>query len=106
MVSSGLESAPGEKPLNNWGGGRPTNKPQVKRFHALLRGIFLTQGSNPHLLSLWHWQAGSSSLAPPGKPQTVWETVNNEIFHKYSTLSTDAVAGAGAGMSLNPEKFL
>ena len=30
--------------------------------HALLRGIFLTQGSNPHLLSLLHWQAYSSPL--------------------------------------------
>ena len=32
------------------------------------RGIFLTHGSNPHLLCLLHWQAGSSPLAPPGKP--------------------------------------
>ena len=35
--------------------------------HALLQGIFPTQGSNPHLLCPLHWQAGSS-LAPPGKP--------------------------------------
>ena len=35
---------------------------------ALLQGIFLTQGSNPHLLHLLHWQVGSLSLAPPGKP--------------------------------------
>ena len=34
--------------------------------HALLQGIFLTQGSNPHLLSLLHWQW--SSLPLPGKP--------------------------------------
>ena len=33
--------------------------------HALLQGMFLTQGSNLHLL---HWQAGSLPLAPPGKP--------------------------------------
>ena len=33
--------------------------------HFLLQGIFLTQGSNPHLLSLLLWQ-GSSPLAPPG----------------------------------------
>ena len=31
-------------------------------------GIFLTQGLNPHLLCLLHWQAGSLPLAPPGKP--------------------------------------
>ena len=33
---------------------------------ALLQGIFLTQGLNPSLLPLLHWQAGSSSLVPPG----------------------------------------
>ncbi|XP_025119871.2 prostaglandin F synthase 1 isoform X1 [Bubalus bubalis] len=33
--------------------------------HALLQGIFLTQGSNLHLS---HWQGGSLQLAPPGKP--------------------------------------
>ena len=27
--------------------------------HFLLQGIFLTQGSNPHVLSLLHWQAAS-----------------------------------------------
>ena len=31
------------------------------------RGIFLTQGLNPHILSLLHWQAVSLPLAPPGK---------------------------------------
>ena len=36
--------------------------------HALLQGIFLTQGSNPSLLYLLHWQAGSLPLIPPGKP--------------------------------------
>ena len=34
--------------------------------HALLQGIFLIQGSNPHLLPLLHWQVGSLPLAPPG----------------------------------------
>ena len=38
--------------------------------HALLQGIFLTQGLNPSLLRLRHWQAGSLPLAPPGKPAT------------------------------------
>ena len=37
--------------------------------HALLQGIFLIQGLNPHLLSLLHCQACSLTLAPPGKPQ-------------------------------------
>ena len=36
--------------------------------HALLQGIFLTQGWNLYLLCLLHWQAGSLPLEPPGKP--------------------------------------
>ena len=36
--------------------------------HALLQGIFPTQASNPGVLRLLHWQVGSLSLAPPGKP--------------------------------------
>ena len=36
--------------------------------HALLRGIFLTQGLNRSLLPILHWQVGSLPLAPPGKP--------------------------------------
>ena len=36
-------------------------------YHALLKGIFSTQESNPHLL---HWQASSLPLASPGKPSS------------------------------------
>ena len=32
---------------------------------ALLQEIFPTQGLNPHLLGLLHWQVGSVPLAPP-----------------------------------------
>ena len=35
--------------------------------HALLQGIFLSQGSNPYLLRPLHWQAGSLPLLPPAK---------------------------------------
>ena len=31
-------------------------------YHFLLQGIFPTQGSNPHLLHLLHWQVGSLPL--------------------------------------------
>ena len=34
----------------------------------LLHGIFLNQRLNLHLLHLLHWQAGSSSAEPQGKP--------------------------------------
>ena len=37
--------------------------------HALLQGIFPTQGSNPCLLCLLHWQESSLPLVPPGKPK-------------------------------------
>ena len=36
--------------------------------HTLLQGILTTQESNPCLLCLLHWQAGSLPLAPPGEP--------------------------------------
>ena len=36
--------------------------------HFLLQGIFPTQESNPSLLCLLHWQAGSLPLVPSGKP--------------------------------------
>ena len=36
--------------------------------HALLQGIFPTQGLNPSIFCLLHWQADSLPLAPPGKP--------------------------------------
>ena len=42
-------------------------------YHALLQGIFLTQGSNPRLLYLLHWQVGSLPLVPPGKPWMVYK---------------------------------
>ena len=47
--------------------------------HALLQGIFLTQGSNSHLLHLLHWQAGSLPLAPPGKPHIAVLTTDTPL---------------------------
>ena len=40
------------------------------------RGTFPTQGSNPCLLGLLHWQAGSFPLAPPGKPESILQKTN------------------------------
>ena len=37
--------------------------------YLLFQGIFLTQGSNPHLLCLLHWQADSLSLSQLGISQ-------------------------------------
>ena len=36
--------------------------------HGFFQGIFPTQGSNPHLLCLLHWQASYLPLVPTGKP--------------------------------------
>ena len=48
--------------------------------HFLLQGIFLTQGSNPHLLHLLHWQADSLHWG-------IWKVIN---FHPryYNFMST------------------
>ena len=51
--------------------------------HALLKGIFPTQGLNPCLLCLLHWQVGSLPLAPPGKLD---EWINNMIYSKDGIL--------------------
>ena len=47
--------------------------------HALLQGIFLTQGSNLHLLSLLHWQDGS--LPPGGLLKIYIRQLNIEKYH-------------------------
>src|SRR5574337_32067 len=44
--------------------------------HFLLQGIFLTQGSNLHLLHLLHWQVDSSPLAPLGKTSPGMQPMN------------------------------
>ena len=46
----------------------PPSRDTKEGCHALLPGIFPTQESNPPLLHLLHWQAGSLPVAPPGKP--------------------------------------
>ena len=42
-------------------------KNTVLGIHFLLHGIFLAQGSNPHLLCLLHWQADSLWLGNLGR---------------------------------------
>ena len=49
--------------------------------HALLQGIFLTQGLNLRLLCLLHWQVDSLPRAPPRKTKDVVKTAQ-----KYSTI--------------------
>ena len=49
--------------------------------HFLFQGIFPTQGSNPHLLCLLHWQANSLPLVTPGKPP---KRVQMNLFTKQN----------------------
>ena len=56
-------------PISSVHGDSPGKKTGVG-YHALLQGIVQTQGSNPSLLVLLHWQADSLPLAPSGKPLT------------------------------------
>ena len=48
--------------------------------HCLLQGIFLTQGLNLLLLCLLYLQAGSLSLAPPGKPDALYTLKKKNPF--------------------------
>ena len=57
LVSSVHGISPGNFPKNTGLG-----------FHFLLQGIFLTQGSNPHLLHLPHWHTDSLLLCHLGSP--------------------------------------
>ena len=59
--------------------------------HALLQGIFLTQGLILHLLCLLHWQVGSLPLVSPGKPKG--------LEHR---LKFQAYRGTRAGFSAPP----
>ena len=71
---------PGDSPGKNTGVG----------CHFLLQGIFPTQGSNPHLLSLLQWQTDSLLLEPPGKHNSMVISIFTEslISHRNATIIT------------------
>ena len=58
--------------------------------HALLQGIFPTQGSNLHLLRLLHRQAGTLPLVPPGKPLKTSFNLNYSLRALSSNIVTRA----------------
>ena len=70
-----------------------------KGCHFLLQGIFPTQGSNPHLLCLLHWQVDSLWLAPPGKSFFIWVP---GFLHNISEASAEdfSVGMSFAGWSI------
>ena len=66
--------------------------------HALLQGIFPTQGLNPHLLCLLHLQADSLPIEPPGKPNVVFrdqQTTTNLLYNNiiYDFLKISVFVG-------------
>ena len=54
--------------------------------HFLLQGIFLTQGSNSHLLHLLHWHADSFPTAPSGKPSLTLMDTKIQVYFSPSQL--------------------
>ena len=65
-------------------------------FHALLQGIFPTQGSNPRLLYLLHCQVGSLPLAPPEKSKKKKKNMYSDanIRETYFLLKISSVGQA------------
>ena len=53
-------------------------------YHSLLQGVFPTQGSNPQLLCLLHWQVGSLLLVTPGKSLLNLLFLKNVSYAKIS----------------------
>ena len=70
---------------------------RILEWVAFLQGIFQTQGTNPYLLCLLQWQAGSLPLAPPGKPQA--RSVLSRFSH-VQLLATPWTAARQAPLSI------
>ena len=61
--------------------------------HVFLQEIFLTQGSNLHLLHLLHWQAGFLPLLLPGKPK--FYVMNHLLVQAREVFSFCGMSAAG-----------
>ena len=72
--------------------------------HALLQGIFPTQGSNLHLLRLLHWLADSVPVAPPGKSIHVHLLIKAIVL--YCRLSFRAQTWCQCSSPYNPAHLL
>ena len=74
------------RPLGSWRASQdplPWDSPSKNTggsCHSLLWGIFPTQGSNPHLLCLLHWQADSLPLMTPAAASAA------KVLQSYPTL--------------------
>ena len=63
--------------------------------HALLQGIFPTQGLTLLLLCLLHWQMGALLLLPSGKTRFFDETPNTCLgpVHEIESVLHDGISG-------------
>ena len=71
--------------------------------HSLLQGILPTQRSNPCLLCLPHWQAGSLPAEPSGKPQRgppLNSSLNTKIKMFFAMMIQTYVRGVGVCVCL------
>ena len=83
VVSDSLQPMDSSLPGSSAHGDSPGKNTGVD-YHALLQGIFLTQGLNPRLLCVQHWQAGSLPLAPPGKPIYIYIYIHTpHLFYPF-----------------------
>ena len=79
-------------------------------FHALLPGIFPSQGIKPMSLTFnLHWQAGSLSLESPGKSR-VLSSRNHWSYHAYviycNLFQTSFRELVGYNLSVNTYTFV
>ena len=75
------------------------------RFHALLHSIFPTQGLNPYLSCLLHWQAGFFfffflPLVSPGNPFYSFSSVNSVAQSCLDSLPPPWIAVCQASLSI------
>ena len=74
--------------------------------HALLQGIFKTQGWNLCLLCLLHWQAGSLPLAPPGKPSLLYQFSTVQSLSHVRLFATPWITASQASLSITNSRSL
>ena len=70
--------------------------------HAHLPGFFATQGSNPHLLCLLHWQVGALALAPLGKSVLAQHCRKPIPYIKYQDFPESSVGKASTCKAGDP----
>ena len=75
--------------------------------HASLKKICPTQGLNPWLLCLLHWQAGSLPLVPPGKPEKLHTHTHTSLFmqHVYWVAINPEYSLEGLMLKLKLQQF-